>query len=63
AVEAQVTAEPVAEVVQEAAPAPAVHAESEPAAPTIDENLQSVEEVIEHTPKALEEAHEPKPLA
>ena len=35
----------------------------EHAAPVIDENLRSVEEVVEHNPKALEEEHEPKPLA
>ncbi|MGY2182727.1 ribonuclease E [Pseudomonas agarici] len=61
AVEAQVAAgEPV---IPQAATAPVVSTESEATAPTIDENLQSGEEVIEHAPKALEEAHEPKPLA
>ncbi|MEF9672234.1 hypothetical protein QNM99_07060 [Pseudomonas sp. PCH446] len=60
AVEAVVAAEPAP--VPEA-PAQFVPAESEAAAPTVDENLQSVEEVVEHNHKAPEAAHEPKPLA
>jgi ribonuclease E len=31
-------------------------------APAIDETPRSVEEVVEHHPKALEAEHEPKPL-
>lgn len=46
-----------------AAQAQATEAVAEHTTPAIDENLRSVEEVVEQNPKALEEEHEPKPLA
>ncbi|WP_410021123.1 MULTISPECIES: ribonuclease E [unclassified Pseudomonas] len=51
----------VAEVVE--APVPATEVVVEHTTPVIDETLRSVDDVVEHNPKALEEEHEPKPLA
>ncbi|MGO2285050.1 ribonuclease E [Pseudomonas lundensis] len=46
-----------------AAQAQATEAVAEHTTPTVDENLRSVEDLVEQNPKALEEEHEPKPLA
>ena len=48
---------------QAQAQAQATEAVAEHTTPTIDENLRSVEDLVEQNPKALEEEHEPKPLA
>jgi len=60
-------AAPVIEVAAEVEPTQHVasteHTAPEAPATVIDENLRSAEEVVKHHPEALEESHEPKPLA